>query len=486
MIRVVSVITVLLLSVYASRAQDIPDVEIKDFVLELKDGNLNVDVAIDLSSLNLRRTQCVVLTPKIIKESDTLLLKSIGIYGRNRRIYYQRNKDIKPTHPGDMELALSKTKEVVSYSCSVAYKDWMDGCRVEVARRDYGCCGDSELIAEKELVDRFPLDKYLPELIYLRPEHESVKSREIKGSAFIDFPVSETVIYPTYRDNIKELAKITGTIDSVKRDSDISIKSIFIKGFASPESPYSNNTRLAKGRTEALKAYVEDMYHFGEGFIKTDFEPEDWAGLERYVEASSLAHKDEILEAIRSDRDPDTKEWIIKSTWKEEYRHLLKNCYPALRHSDYTIEYEVRSYIDPAEIERVMLVAPQNLSLEEFYILAQSYEAGSDKLNELYDTAVRLYPNDPVANLNAANSAILKGDFARALRHLDKAGDTPEALYARGVLEVYREDYESAKGYLNEAYNRGITQAKDVLREISINRNIYKMNSADNKRDNTR
>lgn len=471
---------VALLSVCVSQAQDMPNVDIKDFTLELKDDYLNLDIDIDLSKLDIKTTQVVVLTPKVINGADTLLLKSIGVYGRNRNIYYQRNEHIKPTHQGDIELTASQTQDVVSHKTSIVFMDWMNGCRVELSRRDYGCCGHSDLIAERELVDKFPLEEYYPELIYLRPEHEVVKTREISGSAFIDFPVSQTVIYPTYRNNVAELAKITGTIDSVKRDSDISIKSVFIKGFASPESPYSNNTRLAKGRTEALKEYVEDMYHFGEGFIKTDFEPEDWAGLERYVEASSLKHKEEILAAIRSDREPDKKEWVIKSTWKEEYRFLLDNCYPALRHSDYVIEYEVRSYVDPADIEKVLHVAPQNLSLEEFYVLAQTYESGSDEFNELFETAVRMYPNDPVANLNAANSAILKGDYRSALRYLDKAGDMTEAVYTRGALEVYMDNNEAAKPYFEEAKRRGVAQAEVALVEIAKNRNIVTMNNNNN------
>lgn len=480
MIRVISLIVAALLTVSAGYSQDLPNVDVKDFTLELKDGYLNVDIDFDLSKLDIKTTQVVVLTPRVIKDADTLMLKSIGVYGRNRNIYYQRNEHIKPTHPGDIDLSVAQAQDVVEYNSQAVFMDWMNGCRVELLRRDYGCCSHSEVIAQSELVGKFPLDPYFPDLIYLRPEHEVVKIREISGSAFVDFPVSQTVIYPTYRNNVEELAKITGTIDSVKRDSDIIIKSVFIKGFASPESPYSNNTRLAKGRTEALKVYVENMYHFGEGFITTDYEPEDWAGLERYVMASTLEHKEEILEVIRSDREPDKREWVIKSTWKDEYRFLLDNCYPALRHSDYTIEYEVKSYADPKEIERVLHTAPQNLSLEEFYILAQTYESGSDEFNDLFETAVRMYPNDPVANLNAANSAILRKDYRSALRFLDKAGDLPEAKYARGALEVYMEDYEAAKPYFMEAQKLGVAKAEEVLKEISKNRNVYRMSDRNN------
>lgn len=473
--RLILISVAAFISIFQSHAQNTNDVNIKDYVLELKeDGYLNLDINIDLSPLNIKTTQVVVLTPAIINNSDTLTLKSVGVYGRNRRIFYLRNDDEKPTGVNDINLSSSETSAIIEYNASVAFMDWMDGCKVELIRTDFGCCGESAIISRNELVDRFPIEPYYPELIYIRPEREVIKTREINGSAFVDFPVSQTVINPSYRNNTAELGKITGTIDSVKRDSDITIKSIFIKGFASPESPYSNNTRLAKGRTEALKEYVENLYHFGEGFIKTDFEPEDWAGLEKFVMASSLPHKSEILEAIRSDREPDTKEWVIKSKWKDDYRFLLENCYPALRHSDYTIEYEIRSYSTPAEIEAVLRTAPQNLSLEEFYILAQSYESGSDDFNDLFETAVRMYPDDAVANLNAANSAILKKDYRTALRYLEKAGDTPEAIYTRGVLEVYMEDNDAAKPYLVEARKLGISQAEEVMNEISVNRYVYK------------
>lgn len=474
--RLILIYVATFLSVFQSHAQNTNDVNIKDYILELKeDGYLNLDIDIDLSPLKIKTTQVVVLTPAIINGGDTLTLKSVGVYGRNRRIFYLRNEDERPTGINDINLSSAETSEIIRYNASVAFMDWMDGCKVELVRTDFGCCGESAMISRDELVDRFPIEPYFPELIYIRPEREVVKTREINGSAFIDFPVSQTVINPSYRNNTLELAKITGTIDSVKRDSDITIKSIFIKGFASPESPYANNTRLAKGRTEALKEYVEGLYHFGEGFIKTDFEPEDWAGLEKFVMASSLPHKNEILEAIRSDIEPDKKEWAIKSKWKDDYRFLLENCYPALRHSDYTIEYEIRSYSTPAEIEAVLRTAPQNLSLEEFYILAQSYESGSEEFNDLFETAVRMYPDDPVANLNAANSAILKKDYRTALRYIEKAGDTPEAIYTRGVLEIYMEDNDAAKPYLMEARKLGIQQAEVVLKEISVNRNVYKM-----------
>lgn len=465
-----------LLNVLCVNAQKINDFEVTDLTMEVRDGYINVDMEIDLSDVSIKGTQVVVLTPCITNGSDTLMLKSIGVYGRNRRIFYQRNDDLKPTDKKDEMYKPADIRDgVINYSTSAHFLNWMDGCSLSVIRTDFGCCGKSALVSSAGLVDRFPMAPFHPELLYIRPQHEIQKTREISGTAYIDFPVSRMAILPEYRNNLVELAKITGTIDSVRNDDDIIIKSVSIKGFASPESPYENNLRLAKGRTSALKDYIQYLYHFPEGTITTDFEPEDWAGLEKYVMESSLPNKEPILEAIRSDRDPDTREWIIKSRYKDDYRHLLDYCYPALRHSDYKIEYTIKSYTTPEEIETIFRTSPQKLSLEEFYVLAQTYESGSEEFNELFETAVRMYPDDPVANLNAANSAILRKDYRRALRYLEKAGNLPEAIYARGALEVFMDDYDAARPYLKEAMKQGIPQAETALQEIAKNRFLYKM-----------
>ena len=101
-------------------------------------------------------------------------------------------------------------------------------------------------------------------------ESRGAETRELKGSAYIDFPVNRTEIYEDYRRNPIELAKIRATIDTVRNDADTRITSIRIKGYASPEGSYANNTRLAQGRTETLKDYVQRLYNFPSGVMATD------------------------------------------------------------------------------------------------------------------------------------------------------------------------------------------------------------------------
>lgn len=100
---------------------------------------------------------------------------------------------------------------------------------------------------------------------------------------------------------------------------------------------------------------------------------------------------------------------------------LLADVYPALRHSDYAIDYTIRSFTTPEEIIEVMRTAPQKLSLQELYVAALSQEPGSDLYNEAFEIAVRMYPDDPTANLNAANSAMQRRDPAQC-RALPRQG----------------------------------------------------------------
>lgn len=434
---------------------------------------VTVDMDIRLDNIDAGTNRAILITPRLRHGSDSTDMRSVGIYGRRRYYYYVRNGESMLTGKDEMTYRAAQKPANVAYHTIIPYSDWMDGAQFVMHREDYGCCGT--LIDEETgtLPDGLSLD-YMPQLVFVRPAAEAVKARSLSGSAYIDFPVNETVIYPEYRRNTVELDKIVATIDSVRNDKDIEITALSINGFASPESPYSNNDRLARGRTEALKRYVMRLYSIDEAVIATSHESEDWAGLRRYVDRSNLEHRPEILSIIDSSSEPDAKEAAIKRAYPDEYRFLLTNCYPALRHSDYRIDYIIRGFSDVEEIKRIIKERPQKLSLQEFYLAAQSCEAGSEEFNDIFETAVRMFPEDETANLNAANTAMQRKDMKGAERYLTKAGASPEATYARGVYAVLTDDYETAARYMGEAQAAGIAEAADVLRRITPKSEIKK------------
>lgn len=449
----------------AQDTQDIiPGVSVEKLNIDRDGKYLNVEMEIDLSALDVNANRAVLLTPRLVNGADSVDLPSIGIYGRRRYYYYVRNGINTISGESEKTFRASKKPEQLGYNTPILYEEWMDGAALRLHRSDWGCC--QEILAEYEGELGRHHEVFFPKLVFVTPKADIMKSRSLSGSAFIDFPVDQTVIYPEYRRNTEELGKIQATIDSVRSDKDVTITSVWLKGYASPESPYKHNTELAIGRTAALKKHIRQLYNFADSTIKTDYEPEDWVGLRRYVEQSNIDHRTEILAMIDSDMEPDAKEAKIKRTYPEEYRFLLQYCYPALRHTDYRIDYNIRTFNKVEEIKRIMAEHPQKLSQNEFYLVAGEYEEGTDEFTEVFETAVRMFPNDEVANLNAANAAIRRDDFSTARKYLAKAGDSAEAMYARGALAVREGDNETARQYLSKAKEMGLEKAGITLDEL--------------------
>lgn len=307
--------------------------------------------------------------------------------------------------------------------------------------------------------------KECPPLPLVMPDPEESKLRVIQGHAFLDFPVNETVIYPEYRKNPDELARIQASIDSALFDKAVIITRISLHGYASPESPYSNNTRLAKGRTEALKNYLIRRYNFSSDVFKTNYTPEDWENLrgfltetdsrrvkgdfwydnKAYVETPEvpeevLQYRTELLRIIGRDIDPDVKNELLKKVGNgEPYRWLLENVYPGLRHTDYIIEYKIR----PFSVEKgrkLIYTHPEGLSLEEMYNVALSYDEGSEEWLDALLIAVKQYPNNETANLNAACGCVMTNRFNDAKRYLSKAGNSNSAQYVSDVIKAMEGD----------------------------------------------
>ena len=437
-----------------------------------KDGSrLLLDMTLDAARLRMNTNREVVYTPMIVKDNDTVRMRSFSVAGRNKYYSHLRGDD---NLKEPRAYRAGEIKEPIAYSYEIPYADWMEDARVEVETREQGCCGKPGAteyvpIAQIDLVPK----KFEPEIVYVTPKAEAVKERSIAAKAYVDFPVNKIEIYPDYRRNPVELKKILATIDSVRADKNLTFQSIHIKGFASPEGSYANNERLAKGRTQTLADYVRNLYKFNRNVITTSYTPEDWAGLEEYVKSEAgqrtLTNPEGLLAIIT---DPayrgkeDQREAQIKTKFPKDYQFLLAEVYPGLRHSDYAVNFIVRTYTEPQEIIDMMHTAPQNLSLNELFVAASSVEPGSPIYNEAFDIAVRMYPNDPAANLNAGSAAIVRGDYKSAARYLEKAGDSSEAEYARGVLAAVEGDYEKAESIL--ARLPRMKEAKEASQQIKV------------------
>ncbi len=459
--------------------------------IRLTNLNLSVDeqtrkvrmkIALDIEKYNVSSERELIFTPVLIADdrSDSLLFEPITVAGRSRWFNYLRNGFL---DRGETYIYRAGKPNHAVYDREFDFRSWMGKSSLEMRVETANCCEAPLLLKGPSYSGNVPMariDATRPTLkadfVFAPPVDAGPVIKSIEGSAFITFVVNRTELKPDYMVNRQELAKIIQSIEYVQNDPDATITHVHIKGFASPEGPYDNNVRLAQGRTETLRRYVRDLYHFNDTTITSSYEPEDWAGLRNYVTDSmrfTIAHRREILSIIDGPLGFDNKDLSIKTQFPADYTVLLREIYPWLRHSDYKVTYALRTYTNIDEIRRVFESDPTRLRNVDFYTLAQSYPTGSAEYCRVFEAAVEVYPDDPMLNLNAANIELQRGNLDRAQSHLLKAGNTPQAHYARGILAVRRADYPEAIRRFTAARDAGMEGCDAIIGRVKEIRDYF-------------
>ena len=120
------------------------------------------------------------------------------------------------------------------------------------------------------------------------------------------------------------------------------------------------------------------------------------------------------------------------------------------------------------EAKQIIQSDPSKLSLNEMFLVAETYEVGSEPFNEVFEVAVRMYPNDPVSNLNAAISAVNTRQLDKAKRYLAKANDCPEKQLAEASILMLEGKMAEAKALLEKLRHEPAVaaQAEENIRQI--------------------
>ena len=409
-------------------------------------------------------------------------LKTLIVSGRRQNIVFERDGiDELYADNCDNIRRMNDAPQTYSYTDAIDREAWHKNADV-VVEADLCGCGDKMKNQEYPLATLKEINPWeLIELANQEPNPEK-PMRELHGSAYITFVVDRWEMKPDYMDNRRELRKITDTLDIMVADKNITVNTIKIHGWASPESPYNHNHMLATNRAKSLTEWLRKNYNLpATAFAPAEATPENWIGLREAIEkmgTDELPHKDDIYNDVRNlllkdsivvARTADATEAGIKRRFPQEYQYLLKNVYPGLRRSDYEITFNIRQFNTIEECLDIYRTKPHQLSKHELWRVAQTMQPFTDEYNRVMQTSLNFYPDDEAVNLNLANVALSQHDVLKAQTLLERAGNGAAAENARAVIDIVNGNYEEATRHLDNAERLGlnVSRNREAIKQLT-------------------
>lgn len=445
--------------------------------LRQEGDSLYLSMEINWDQLALKSHRSLTLVPILTNESNYVDFPTIVINGRNRHRAYMRQQSLDKIYPDEMPYAIIKANQTdhISYTQQIPFEGWMENAHFELVEDVCGCAGKNEDSARNLIFNGVDMEvsevyQVQPRLVYIQPQVEEIKKRSEMKEVFLDFKVGSSVILPDLNQNYSELHKVGTMLQEIKNDKNITVQSIRFRGYASPEGSVTSNQILSLKRADAMKNYLIDKYSLSYQSSAEGY-GEDWDGLKKLLSESDIPSKGKLMDIIEVCGTSDACEQKLKTVGdRTPYLRMLKEIYPQLRRTICNVDYTVRGF-SVEEGREIIKKNPQQLSLNEMYLVANSYEEGSEEFNEVFETAVRMFPEDDVANLNAAISAINRNDLVLAQKYLDRVeNQNGEFANSQGVLYLLKGDYDNAEIYLNKATNEGIEAAYHNLGELHAKR----------------
>ena len=445
---------------------------------------LELEMLFDMSRLRISTMESITYTPIITGIDDQQVLPQLIIKGSNR---YKADRRAEALSGRLVNQGVSRNSPIyaverfnrqnlITYRVSVEYRDWMRGATINLREETCGCDNLQSMMTQRTIHFGEPSSssEFQPKFNYLVPEQEFEKKRFDIGNAYLEFSQGGSTINPSFRNNQRELDKINQLISMLTSNRDIVVTGIEMRGYASPEGSAQSNYNLSSQRARAMRDYfVRRLPHIPSSSFITGVGGEDWEGLKNLLMDYSVSYKNEIFNIINTVQDLDARERRIQQLGNgEPYRQIFRDLYPKLRRVDCQINYTARSFTVDEGKEQMRQNA-KLLSQHEMYQVAQTYPAGSSEFNRTLITAGQHFPDNDIANLNAAAAALTDGNPTLADEYLKKVKRTnsPEYANCMGVLYIYKGNYAAAEEFLRKAQDGGLAEATHNLRELQKRQN---------------
>lgn len=435
--------------------QGIVQLEVGD--IERENDSLVINYSVKIGKGAVETGQRLEIKPILQAGDSAFILPEINIIGKNKQKVFSRfdKGNMKNSVPIDI-----KRDTLINYHVKIPYKTWVDSASLILLQGIEGYRGKKILTIYKQKHSVTTVKPENCEVKYIPSFISPDKPEEQKDCQYLlRFKQGDVAILSDYENNQQKLNSIDETIRMIQENPSIELQAIHIIGYTSPDGNFYNNARIARQRARALKDHLTSRFNLDENIFNISSVAQDWDGLSRILKKEDIPHKDKLLELIRTiNIEQDYNRKLLELSRNKMYHKSLSDVFSSLRRVEYRIEYTLNSN----QTDR-----PTIPSHWELYQMACNYEIGSSQFNLLVGEVIPDYfPEDSVANNNAAAVMIGLSKIDEAKGFLDKAGNTSATLNNRGIISILEGNTNQAKAYFAEASHQGNKDAIENMKQL--------------------
>lgn len=457
------------------------EVKVTKPILTLENDTLTLDFDFNVEEVKVNSTQSYAFTPVLFYGKSYQTLPPVVVSGKKQ--FKMRRKDRRIAKKGDYTQPYTIVKgksadrqDRIDYKISIPYQEWMskaDMWILQEGKKDCLIDLPEIQIIEPEIVEEAPAlpqkgaicEPCMNMVSYLTPTEQPLKIRSEQNTLYIEYAVGGTEFKADYKNNSAELQKLKETLNPLTEGDLITFKAINICGYASPDGSAKTNDRVATKRADSFALYLKGSYNFQDSILKVTSAGEDWNSLIEMLKEEKPAYAEKALEIIAKYPNLDIREARLKSGLGTSYRTMVNDYFSRLRRLSISVEYEIRE-VRNSEAAELIYTNPKMLNLQEMYGVAKKYQPGTKEYKEVYEIAATNYPQDVVANINAASANIVYGDFDRAKQYMERVKDDPRAWNNMGVLAWLSGDSEIAQEWFTKALTVEPEKAQENLNKM--------------------
>ena len=392
---------------------------------EMHGDSVKLTIAVNVPEKGIRKNVRAEITPKIGNTTfGTWTIQGEKVTGNGSTVLFK---------PGG-----TTTFEMV-----VPYSDDMAASDITISGKVFKGLKEKKSIPELKIADATIITPLMVKKEFkMIFEDDTYKLEEEKTkTATINFDRGQSFVKDSELNN-QNMKDLTNWIATVQANPKITITSINITGYASPDGVENRNQSLSQQRTETVRsAFINIMKkaklisHSNNSNYVLDPKGEDFIGFQDQLgKTNSIPQdqKDLIMRTIQMNTDLDKREEAIRNlrkTWVE----LEKDVFPKIRRANIVVNY-IEKGLTKDEISQALQNNTSILSIEQLLYAGENIAKDLNQKVKIYELATSNFSSDFRAHNNLGAALFNQNRMSDAKNSFEKANSIKDNASSKNNL----------------------------------------------------